>query len=197
LSVARRVDAVCHRFERAWQSAGSRGQRPRIEDYLEDVPEPDRAELLRHLIPLDGDYRRRVGEEPRPEDYCARFPSISLEWLSSALAVPKSGGPSAAVQSSQGGDDAAATPTFRIRCPHCYNPIQLADDRSEEVLCPGCGSSFRVRDARQTTTTSAMRPLGKFELLTRVGLGAFGPFGAPATPSWIGSSLSKSHTRVC
>src|SRR5262249_32794232 len=62
----------------------------------------------------------------------------------------------------------------RIRCPHCHNPIQLLDDRSDEVLCPGCGSSFRIRDARQTTTVVPMRPLGKFQLLERVGLGAFG-----------------------
>src|SRR5262249_23651511 len=52
--------------------------------------------------------------------------------------------------------------------------ILLGDDRPDEVLCPGCGSSFRVREAWQTTTTDAMRPLGKFQLLERVGLGAFG-----------------------
>jgi formylglycine-generating enzyme required for sulfatase activity/tRNA A-37 threonylcarbamoyl transferase component Bud32 len=42
------------------------------------------------------------------------------------------------------------------------------------VLCPVCGGSFRVREARQTTTTEAPRTLGKFQLLQRVGLGAFG-----------------------
>jgi WD40 repeat protein/serine/threonine protein kinase/tetratricopeptide (TPR) repeat protein len=62
----------------------------------------------------------------------------------------------------------------RIRCPHCHNPIQLSDDRSDEVLCPACGSSFRVQDTRLTDTSSLMRRLGKFQLLERVGLGAFG-----------------------
>src|SRR6516165_2844061 len=61
----------------------------------------------------------------------------------------------------------------RLRCPHCHNPIQLADDR-DEVLCPGCGSSFRIRDARGTSTTAPMRQLGKFQLLERVGVGAYG-----------------------
>src|SRR5262249_31398631 len=60
-----------------------------------------------------------------------------------------------------------------IRCPHCHSPIRLVDDRPDEVLCPGCGSSFRVRDARQTTSTEGMR-LGKFQLLERIGLGSFG-----------------------
>src|SRR5262249_14437958 len=54
-----------------------------------------------------------------------------------------------------------------------HNPIQLTDDR-DEVLCPGCGSSFRIRDARGTTTTAPMRQLGKFQLLERVGVGAYG-----------------------
>src|SRR5215475_7598798 len=45
------------------------------------------------------------------------------------------------------------TSTLRIRCPYCNNPIQLADDRSDEVLCPVCGSNFRVQDTRMTSTT--------------------------------------------
>jgi hypothetical protein len=67
----------------------------------------------------------------------------------------------------------SATPSAAtcIRCPYCHNPIQLADDRSDEVLCPVCGSNFRVQDTRITTTTSGMRRLGKFQLLDRVGVG--------------------------
>jgi thiol-disulfide isomerase/thioredoxin/tRNA A-37 threonylcarbamoyl transferase component Bud32 len=61
-----------------------------------------------------------------------------------------------------------------VRCPNCHNPIQLSDGRPEEVLCPACGSTFRVADTRLTDTTSLMRRLGKFQLLERVGLGAFG-----------------------
>src|SRR5262249_37437062 len=61
----------------------------------------------------------------------------------------------------------------QIRCPHCHNPLQLTGEHSEDVLCPGCGSSFRVRDARETVSASSLR-LGKFQLLERVGLGAFG-----------------------
>jgi serine/threonine protein kinase/tetratricopeptide (TPR) repeat protein len=62
----------------------------------------------------------------------------------------------------------------QLRCPHCQNPIRLGDECPDEVLCPGCGSSFRVRDARATNTQQLMRPLGKFQLLQRVGLGSFG-----------------------
>jgi serine/threonine protein kinase len=61
-----------------------------------------------------------------------------------------------------------------IRCPHCHNPIHLAETPSDELLCPACGSSFRLCDTRPTSTTSAMQQLGKFQLLERVGVGAFG-----------------------
>jgi WD40 repeat protein/tetratricopeptide (TPR) repeat protein/tRNA A-37 threonylcarbamoyl transferase component Bud32 len=71
-------------------------------------------------------------------------------------------------------DLAESTAVKRLRCPHCHNPIPLADDHPDEVLCPGCGGSFRVREARQTSTTGPSPRLGKFELLERVGLGAFG-----------------------
>jgi hypothetical protein len=48
-----------------------------------------------------------------------------------------------------------------LRCPDCQNPIQLSDDRPDEVLCPAYGGSFRVREARRTDTASTGRPLGK------------------------------------
>jgi hypothetical protein len=67
----------------------------------------------------------------------------------------------------------ASTPR-RLRCLHCHSPIQLADDRHDEVLCPGCGGSFHIQDTHLTDTTSPMRRLGKFQLLERVGLGGFG-----------------------
>src|SRR5262249_52738697 len=65
------------------------------------------------------------------------------------------------------------SPTPKIRCPYCDNPIQLAAE-SEEVLCPGCGSSFRLCDAKYTDTAGDMKEMGKFQLLERLGLGGFG-----------------------
>src|SRR5262249_54067394 len=69
---------------------------------------------------------------------------------------------------------AESTPlTRRFRCPHCHNPIHLADDHSDEVLCPACGSSFHFREAKATISAMPMRPLGKFQLLERIGTGGF------------------------
>src|SRR5262249_21521375 len=111
------------------------------------------------------------GEEPKPDDYRDRFPGFALARLARALPPAPTPSPAPA-----GDALSAATPTLvkRIRCPTCHNPIQLVDDRSDAGLCPACGSSFGVQDTRLTSTTSGMRRLGKFQLLERVGLGAFG-----------------------
>jgi tetratricopeptide (TPR) repeat protein len=77
LSLIRRVDAVCCRFERAWREGG----RPRVEDFLADLPEPERGPLLRELVLLDADYRRRTGDSPEPKDYLSRFPALDATWL--------------------------------------------------------------------------------------------------------------------
>jgi serine/threonine-protein kinase len=181
LSQVQRIDAVCRRFEQAWKAATSASQRPRIEDYFGDTPEQERPLLLRELIALEIDYRGRAGEHPSLAEYHTRFPSIDVAQLTGMFATQRAAGleaaPAPAAEPAAALQEAGrleAMRVIRIRCPHCHNPIQLVDERPEEVLCPGCGSSFRVREARQTSSTVPMRPLGRFQLLERVGLGAFG-----------------------
>jgi formylglycine-generating enzyme required for sulfatase activity/tRNA A-37 threonylcarbamoyl transferase component Bud32 len=73
--------------------------------------------------------------------------------------------------------DASATPTtagLHLHCPYCRTPIHLGEVHSDEQVCPCCGGSFRLRDARHTDTASPTKTLGRFQLLERVGLGGFG-----------------------
>jgi serine/threonine protein kinase len=70
LSLDQRVDEACERFERAWKGR----QRPRIEDYLAEAPEPDRVPLFGELLALETELRRNGGERPAPEEYHRRFP---------------------------------------------------------------------------------------------------------------------------
>ena len=69
------------------------------------------------------------------------------------------------------------TPRFTgaepVRCPHCHAPLLLPLDLSTEVVCPGCGGSFRLQET-QATTTAEMRLLGRFQVLEQVGMGSFG-----------------------
>ena len=70
LSQFERVVATCDRFEAAWRA----GQRPRVEDYLGDLPDPERPALLRELLAMELEWRRRCGEQPTPREYRARLP---------------------------------------------------------------------------------------------------------------------------
>jgi hypothetical protein len=88
LTMAQRVDAACNCFEQAWKG----DRRPAIEDYLADLSEPERAALLRELVPQDIDYHRLAGEDPQPEEYHARFPVLTFS-LASLFEEPVTGPP--------------------------------------------------------------------------------------------------------
>ena len=54
IDMARRIDAVCRRFEADWRD----GRRARVDDYLGDVPDEGRAALLAELEALERELRR-------------------------------------------------------------------------------------------------------------------------------------------
>src|SRR5262249_9079970 len=65
---------------------------------------------------------------------------------------------------------------MRIICPQCRNSIESALDAGGEVLCPACGSGFRLEQGSTTgwAATERGRKLGRFELMDLLGTGAFG-----------------------
>ena len=71
----RHLDRVCDRFEEAWRRTRAGEPRPRLEAFLADVEGLELQTLLLELIGLDADYRRRLGETPKAEDYQPRFPT--------------------------------------------------------------------------------------------------------------------------
>ena len=58
-TLARQVDRICDRFEAAWKA----GPRPDVGEYLAAATGPVRSALLRQLLLLDWDYRRRAGDD--------------------------------------------------------------------------------------------------------------------------------------
>ncbi len=65
---------------------------------------------------------------------------------------------------------------LRIRCPHCGVANELAVDvLIEDILCEGCGSHFQLGgDISETQHATAITTVAHFELIERIGIGAFG-----------------------
>jgi hypothetical protein len=82
------VDGACDRFEADWQV----GLAPRIEDYLAEAGEADRATLLGELVALERELRRRRGEQPEAGEYLDRFPEYAAVIRSAFDEAPATSG---------------------------------------------------------------------------------------------------------
>jgi WD40 repeat protein/tRNA A-37 threonylcarbamoyl transferase component Bud32 len=63
---------------------------------------------------------------------------------------------------------------MHVICPHCHGPIELVEVARNEIVCPSCGSSFRLEREASTVDLPGGGRLGRFELLGTLGRGAFG-----------------------
>ena len=63
-----------------------------------------------------------------------------------------------------------------VRCPSCNEPIEIAVDASlTDLTCSSCGSYFNLVDQSQETSLApSIAVVGRFELIERLGMGAFG-----------------------
>ena len=67
------------RFATSSRPLGRPGRRPRIDDFLAEVPPAQWPDLLRELLILDLDYRRQLGESPTLEEYRSEYPALELD----------------------------------------------------------------------------------------------------------------------
>jgi serine/threonine protein kinase len=110
------IDAVCERFEEAWEKAESVGERPAIEVYLGELSGPEQAFLLCELAAFDFDYRRLAGENPSVAEYRARFSNLNAARFARLLAPQASGEPGATID--EHASRSAPGLRYRILRPH-------------------------------------------------------------------------------
>jgi WD40 repeat protein/tRNA A-37 threonylcarbamoyl transferase component Bud32 len=192
----RRVDLLCDRFEANWKS----GRRPRLERYLGRVPPAVRPVLLRELLGLELEYRRRRGETPAPEDYRGRFPEqaalitaafseeaappgpqpLLVQWAVSCLARQ-------AQRRDVAGADSAAYPAppvglwSQLLRLAPADPVGTPEEEPLTVVNSQGSSALREpeRGAAPRTVPDATPPhagpvLGEYELLDKLGKGGMG-----------------------
>ncbi len=70
MEVLEQIDSLCDRFERDWKT----NQSPLLEDYLAQAQDLDWSFVFRELLLVELQSRRRLGENPTPEEYILRFP---------------------------------------------------------------------------------------------------------------------------
>jgi tetratricopeptide (TPR) repeat protein len=165
LSAAKRIDALCERFELAWQQAVAGGPRPRMEEFLSGARGAEPAALLRELVALEVAYRRRLGETPQGQEYRARFPDFDPAWLEQGLATS---GPAPA--------DSPASAGFN-------KDVQLEQDRQAVVDMVFAGYGLQGPIGCEQTTQLAVGPapapnkpllLNEFDLAEVLGEGGMG-----------------------
>ncbi len=78
----RRFEAACDHFEAAWRA----GRRPDIAEAIAGFEGEERRPLLRELVCLDIDYRRKAGEDVTAEAYLRRFPELEPAGLGASSA---------------------------------------------------------------------------------------------------------------
>jgi tetratricopeptide (TPR) repeat protein/tRNA A-37 threonylcarbamoyl transferase component Bud32 len=185
------LEHVVTQFEEAWQ----RGERPAIESFLpgDDI---HRFAILKELVHADLESRLKAGETVRVEQYLKRFPELEtqpgvvLDLIQAEFEQVRRRDPGVRVDEYVHRFPQCAVELrgllteaprrrgrfpIRLNCPHCSNPIELADDSEEDILCPSCGSTFRLESDKSYTWSPEKLPrLGKFQLLDIVGRGAFG-----------------------
>src|SRR5262245_4645483 len=143
LSLQMRVDKACNRFEKAWKD----GPRPCIEEYLAEVPEPDRVPFFRELLALEIELCCDGNETPTPEDYHHRFVE-HLELIRAAFAES----PGDAYSGLPGSSGCGTTPN---------------------TVPPDC-SPVNPVPPRQSGSPPVPDHIGRYKVVRRLGGGAYG-----------------------
>ena len=163
LSNQLRVDEACDRFENEIKQ----GAVASIEVYLQEVSPTQRTLLFRSLLLLELDYKRLRNEAATYDEYVAQFPEYA-EMLEEVFSSSSSLDTAPHQKPADRG--------LHMRCPHCHNPIELVVDAPlVDIECPSCGSHFSlVNEGADTANATTVTQVGHFDLIERIGMGAFG-----------------------
>lgn len=170
------IDDCCDRFESMWRG----GDVPNLEDFLTASSEAARPYLLWELVALERHYRRDArGEAISIAALANVYPALAEDLQKQpAQNEPETARPESDVALASDSTPNSPHPSrgLHVRCPHCSNAMEIvADSPLDDVTCHTCGSTFNLveRDG-PTETATTLRRLGRFDLISRLGVGGFG-----------------------
>jgi hypothetical protein len=162
LDALHQIDVACDRIEAAW----ARDPRPRLEDNLDAVEAPYRASLLRDLLAVELNARRRMGELPEPSEYLRRFPGDAAVIAAAFSSAPT---PPPSDVSTIGG--AITGPGATIDT----DPSSGAGSRTDPASAALFGAGANGADAAFSLPGgSRVRYFGDYELIKELGRGGMG-----------------------
>lgn len=150
------IDERVAPFEQAWQQ----GARPRLEEFLPRET-THRLALLVELVHVELEFRFRAGESPRVEEYLDRFADLQTSDEIVADLVR------AEFEWRQRGGEQPAVDEYVARFPALADRIAAWTKRATNIDEPP--DAFDANPPHEPTGR-----LGRFELLRRLGSGAFG-----------------------
>ena len=176
------IDRLCDRFESAWQQ----GHRPPIAGCLAEVAEPLRPVLLRELLRLEIDYRKRAGEVSDLAELQAQFPQyrevVEAVLLEGERAVDRRTkrcrrlpGPGTTISEPRRGDGLQDPRVSMSAAPTATTPLNwLSTRRWWTSIVLRVGAISALSTARRPVPRHRLTRVAQFELVERLGMGAFG-----------------------
>lgn len=180
LNLHEEVDRICADYENQFVGGGSEAIAQRVHQADPAV----RPLLCYELVRLDLDLRSGTGIPTAPEEY-ARLAADHPEVITAALGGAHSrSAPHGEISTAIAEGMAAASSTanglvprrITFRCPQCSATFGVeVSVPLDEITCTACGGVFDgPRSDTVAETGPALKRVGHFELLERIGAGGFG-----------------------